>query len=102
LLPVTAGAQSEAERNVVEQTRDQVPTPPWPAGDQRGMGNTMGAATWARCAQHLTAEGAQSYELSHERSNTMPMSPFGAPLEYEYRPTVGIPAPGTPSTASTW
>jgi kynurenine formamidase len=91
LLPVAAGAQSEAERNVVEQTRDQVPTPPWPAGDQRGMGNTMGAATWARCAQHLTAEGAQSYELSHERSNTMPMSPFGAPLKYEYRPTVGIP-----------
>jgi kynurenine formamidase len=91
LLTLPAGAQSEAEREVVEQTRDQVPSPPWPAGDQRGMGNTIGAGTWARCAQHLAADGAQSYELSHERSNTMPMSPFGAPLQYEYRPTVGIP-----------
>jgi kynurenine formamidase len=91
LLPVAAGAQSEAEREVVEQTRDQVPTPPWPAGDQRGMGNTQGAATLARCAQHMTAEGARTYELSYERSNTMPMSPFGTPIEYEHHPTVGIP-----------
>jgi kynurenine formamidase len=91
LLPLPASAQSQAERDVVEQTRDLVATPPWPAGDQRGMGNTMGPGTWARCGQHLAADGAQSYELSYERSNTMPMSPFGAPLEYEYRPTVGIP-----------
>ena len=95
LVPLPAGAQSDAqsdaEREVVEQTRDQVPSPPWPDGDQRGMGNTIGAGTWARCAQHMTAEGAQSYELSHERSNTMPMSPFGTALEYEHHPTVGIP-----------
>ena len=84
-------AQPADQAAVVERSKALVPNPPWPAGDQRGMGNTMGAGTWARCAQHLTAEGAQSYELSHERSNTMPMSPFGAPLKYEYRPTVGIP-----------
>jgi hypothetical protein len=42
LVPLPASAQSQAERDVVEQTRDQVETPPWPAGDQRGMGNTMG------------------------------------------------------------
>jgi kynurenine formamidase len=103
LVPLPASAQSDedtgavsqaerdAEREAILQTSRHVPTPPWPAGDQRGMGNTIGAPTWARCALHLSAEGAQSYELSHERSNTMPMSPFGARLEYEYRPTVGIP-----------
>ena len=27
-----------------------IPAPPWPAGDQKGMGNALGAGTWARCA----------------------------------------------------
>ena len=65
--------------------------PPWPAGDQRGMANTLGPATWARCAPHLADPKARSYELSHVRSNTMPQSPFGTPLVDKYRPTVGIP-----------
>jgi len=65
--------------------------PPWPAGDQRGMANTLGPSTWARCAPHLAAPNARAYELSHLRSNTMPQSPFGAPLVDKYRPTVGIP-----------
>jgi kynurenine formamidase len=65
--------------------------PPWPAGDQRGMANTLGPSTWARCAPHLTNANAKSYELSHVRSNTMPQSPFGTPLVDKFRPTVGIP-----------
>jgi len=65
--------------------------PPWPAGDQRGMANTLGPSTWARCAPHLANPNAKSYELSHVRSNTMPQSPFGTPLVDKYRPTVGIP-----------
>lgn len=65
--------------------------PPWPAGDERGMANTLGTATWARCAPHLANPKAKSYELSHVRSNTMPQSPFGTPLVDKYRPTVGIP-----------
>lgn len=68
-----------------------VPTPPWPAGDEAGMGNTQGPGTWLRCAAHLADPDARLYELSHVRSNDMPQSPFGAPLVYEYRPTVGIP-----------
>ncbi|MEZ5500285.1 MAG: cyclase family protein [Steroidobacteraceae bacterium] len=64
---------------------------PWPAGDQVGMANTLGAGTWMRCAQYLNAEGAKSYELSYETSNDMNQSPFGVKLEYRYRPTVGIP-----------
>ncbi len=27
--------------------------PPWPAGDEIGMANTLGPATWQRCAPHL-------------------------------------------------
>src|SRR5262245_55300119 len=65
--------------------------PPWPAGDERGMANTLGPSTWARCAPHLANPGAKSYELSYLRSNTMPQSPFGTPLVDKYRPTVGIP-----------
>ena len=64
---------------------------PWPAGDEIGMANTLGPATWKRCAPHLANPKAKSYELSHMRSNTMPQSPFGTPLRDKYRPTVGIP-----------
>ena len=64
---------------------------PWPAGDELGMANTLGPATWKRCAPHLANAKAKSYELSHIRSNTMPQSPFGMPLVDKYRPTVGIP-----------
>jgi kynurenine formamidase len=63
----------------------------WGAGDELGMANTLGSATWQRCAQSLANPRANSYELSHLRSNTMPQSPFGVPLRDKYRPTVGIP-----------
>jgi kynurenine formamidase len=63
----------------------------WPAGDEIGMANTLGTATWQRCAAELVKSNAKSYELSHIRSNTMPQSPFGVPLRDKYRPTVGIP-----------
>src|SRR3974377_2381920 len=63
----------------------------WGAGDELGMANTLGPATWQRCAQSLANPKAKSYEVSHLRSNTMPQSPFGVPLRDKYRPTVGIP-----------
>ena|SRR5437870_1620812 len=28
-------------------------SPPWPPGDEIGMANTLGPATWQRCATHL-------------------------------------------------
>ena len=64
---------------------------PWPAGDELGMANTLGPATWKRCAPYLANTKSKSYELSHLRSNSMPQSPFGTPLVDKYRPTVGIP-----------
>ncbi|GAB4527924.1 MAG: hypothetical protein Tsb0010_10630 [Parvularculaceae bacterium] len=39
----------------------------------------------------MTEPGARAYELSHIRSNAMPASPFGVPLEYTFRGTVGLP-----------
>ena len=73
-LPALAGAQSR-----------------WPAGDEIGMANNLGPATWARCAPHLANANAKSYELSFPRSNTMPQSPFAVPLRENAKPTVGIP-----------
>jgi kynurenine formamidase len=69
----------------------RVPTPPWAAGDEQGMGNTQGYATRLRCIAHLANPRARQYELSHERSETMPVSPFGVPLSYEYHPTQALP-----------
>ena len=60
-------------------------------GDELGMGRELGAATWARCAEHLSSPGAKVYELSHIRSNTMPLSPFAGPFEITYLPTAGFP-----------
>lgn len=90
---VTAPAEPELtpEMSITKQSSSMVPTGPWGEGDQKGMANTLGSGTWLRCAHYLTQEGARSYELSHVRSNDMTQSPFGVPLVYEYRPTVGIP-----------
>src|SRR4029453_4749123 len=64
--------------------------PPWPAGDEIGMANTLGPATWQRCAGYLTAPNAKAYELSYLRSNTMPQSPFAVRRPESPKPRVGI------------
>ena len=76
---------------LLKRAAQAVPSAPWPAGDQKGMGNTQGPGTWARCAWHLAQPGARSYEVSWERTNTMPMSPFTAPLVTKPKPVAGIP-----------
>lgn len=68
-----------------------VPSPPWPAGDERGMANAIGAATYARCAPLLSTPGARAYELSYVRSATMPRSPFAGPYAPKSAPTSGLP-----------
>src|SRR6187401_1214669 len=73
-LCVAACCAFAAEPEKVQ--RFKVPSPPWPAGDERGMGNQIGPATFQRCAWHMAQPGAKSYELSQLRSNTMPLSPF--------------------------
>ena len=71
--------------------RAAVPAPPWPSGDERGMANQIGPATLQRCAWYMSQAGAQVYEISQIRSNTMPLSPFSSPYAVKPRPTAGIP-----------
>ncbi len=75
----------------VKVQRLKTPPPPWPSGDERGMANQIGPATWTRCAWHLSQPGVAVYELSHPRSNTMPLSPFAGPYAVKPKPTGGIP-----------
>jgi kynurenine formamidase len=71
--------------------RATVPPPPWPSGDERGMANQIGPATLQRCAWHMSQPGAQTYELSQIRSNTMPLSPFAGPYLLKPKATAAIP-----------
>jgi kynurenine formamidase len=91
LAPPDVRAATEAQKAVVEASKKMVPSPPWAKGDERGMANTIGRGTWARCGYHLGNAGAKEYEVSHVRSNSMPMSPFGAPLAYKFTPSVSLP-----------
>ena len=67
------------------------PQPPWPAGDERGMANTLGAGTMARCAWHVSQVKAKTYELSYIRSGTMPLSGFSGPYVTKPKSSAGIP-----------
>lgn len=86
-----AGVAANEPAALLARTAKQIPSMPWPAGEQKGMANTIGAGTWARCAWHLTRPGARAYEVSWERSNTMPLSPFSAPLVTKPKAVAGIP-----------
>ena len=65
---------------LIARTKKMTPQPPWPAGDEHGMENTLGAGTMARCAWHLAQPKARTYEVSYVRSGTMPLSGFSGPL----------------------
>jgi kynurenine formamidase len=91
LLVLSLGSAFAAEPlSLVKQAR-RAPAPPWPAGDERGMANAVGPVTFARCAWHLARPNAKAYELSHVRSNTMPMSPFAGPTTVKPKASAGIP-----------
>ncbi|HVL56912.1 MAG TPA: hypothetical protein VM491_10430, partial [Burkholderiaceae bacterium] len=76
---------------LIEASVKNTPSPPWPAGDERGMANAIGPGTWARCAWHLSQPQARVVEVSHVRSNTMPMSPFSGPYVQQFAATVVLP-----------
>ena len=50
--------------------------------DQRGMTKLLGSDTYSRCAKELSKQDAKAYELSYERTGSMPKSPFAG----EYKP----------------
>jgi kynurenine formamidase len=89
ILMLAAFAAQAAEP--VKLQRMKVPSPPWPAGDERGMANQIGPATLNRCAFFMQQPYARTYEVSHLRSGSMPLSPFGGPFEVKPKPTAGIP-----------
>ena len=86
-----AAAQSAEHRAIVERSKALVPAPPWPAGDEVGMANAIGAGTWMRCAYHMTRPNAKSYELNHVLTNTMPSSAFSKKLTHDFSPSAMIP-----------
>src|SRR5260221_4375966 len=68
----TASALMAVEpAGVIAYSKKHTPAPPWPAGDELGMANTLGAGTTARCAWHMAQKNAKSYELSYIRSGTI-------------------------------
>lgn len=91
LLGLVVSVQAIHAAEPVNVQRQKVPSPPWPSGDERGMANQIGPATWGRCAWHLSQPGIKAYELSQVRSNTMPLSPFSGPYVVKPNPTAGIP-----------
>ena len=91
-LAIAAGPLLAAEpASVIAQSKKHTPALPWPAGDERGMANTLGAGTMARCAWHMAQPKAKSYELSYVRSGTMPLSAFSGPYVTKPKPTASIP-----------
>ena len=58
--------------------------------DQRGMTNQLGPQTLLRCAEQMSAKDAKVYELSYERSATMPLSPFAGPYSPNFLPSVAM------------
>ena len=87
-LPLPASAVEPAALLALSS---KSPAPPWPAGDELGMANTLGEATTLRCGWHLSQRGARTYEASFVRSNTMPKSPFANPSLSKPKPTAGVP-----------
>lgn len=90
-LALTCGGVSAVEPPELLALAKAAPEPPWPAGDEHGMANTLGPATTQRCAWHMAQPEAKWYEASHVRSNTIPKTPFGGPGGVKAKPTVGIP-----------
>jgi len=94
-LAAPAGAMEPWK--VLADTRKATPQPPWPAGDQRGMSNQLGPATWTRCAWHMTQRGAKVYELS--RLQPAPDAP-GTRMDALGRPPSGAKPAGDAEPAT--
>ena len=89
LVPLSIHAAEPAA--LIAKSKKQTPAPPWPAGDERGMANALGAGTMARCAWHMSQSKAKVYELSYVRSGTMPLSGFSGPYVTKPKASAGIP-----------
>ena len=57
---------------------------------ERGMTNLLGTDTWTRCAAEMSKNNAKVYELSYERTSTMPLSPFAGEYKPKFLPELGF------------
>ena len=57
---------------------------------ERGMTNLLGSETWARCATEMSQNNVKVYELSYERTSTMPLSPFAGEYKPKFLPELGF------------
>ncbi|HTV25623.1 MAG TPA: cyclase family protein [Polyangiaceae bacterium] len=92
VLGSTIAGEKGAEADAGEPAKAGVA----PAGvasrpDEIGMGATQRYETRVRCALSLLHPASRVYELSQLRSGGMPVSPFGAAVDYDYHPSGGLP-----------
>ena len=52
-----------------------------------GMAKFLGNETWNRCASLMLDKDVDVYELSYERSGSMPLSPFAGKFIPKFLPT---------------
>jgi len=84
-------AHAAEPAGLIAKSKKMTPTPPWAAGDELGMANTLGAGTMARCAWHMAQSKAKVYEVSYLRSGTMPLSGFSGPYVTKPKASAGLP-----------
>jgi len=55
---------------------------------QRGMTNLLGIETYQRCSKQMNNPEAKIYELSYERTSSMPLSPFAGEYKPKFLPEI--------------
>ena len=56
--------------------------------NQRGMTNLIGIETYQRCSKQMSNPEAKIYELSYERTSSMPLSPFAGEYKPKFLPEI--------------
>ena len=56
--------------------------------DQRGMTKLLGNETYQRCAKEMSKSNAKVYELSYNRTSSMPLSPFAGEYKPKFLPEI--------------
>ena len=56
--------------------------------DQRGMTKLLGNETYLRCAKEMSKSNAKVYELSYNRTSSMPLSPFAGEYKPKFLPEI--------------
>ena len=55
---------------------------------QRGMTKLLGNETYLRCPKEMSKSDAKVYELSYNRTSSMPLSPFAGEYKPKFLPEI--------------